>query len=184
MVPDEANESAPVYVDFKEQIRAVPHKVVPAWSPTRGGRSDALRRGRRMRLEVRSCEVNGDILKAIGIENPAECGGLAHPRIVKLATDPAMEGRKHIGLEKLTAGPWSRYLGRLTPGYELEMFISAAPGSFARSGFPSYRFLFQATFLAHNFRSCYFFTTAGRCKLCLCSNSCTPTRSLPMFEHF
>jgi hypothetical protein len=82
-VPPEADESAPCYAGFLDQVRVVPHKDGTCLVAYAGQQVRCLGWWEPNPFDLRGVEVNEYILRAVGIENPAKAGGQAHPRIVK-----------------------------------------------------------------------------------------------------
>jgi hypothetical protein len=85
-VPPEADESAPWYASFLDQVRVVPHKDGTCLVAYAGQEVRCVGWWEPNPFDLRGVEVHEYILKAVGVENPEEVGGEAHPRIVKLVS--------------------------------------------------------------------------------------------------
>ncbi|KAL3440460.1 hypothetical protein BJX65DRAFT_290401 [Aspergillus insuetus] len=101
LVPPEADEGAAgIYAWFADHVKVVLHKDRSCLVAYAGEEHRDLP-GEPNPYEVNARDVNEFLLRAVGVQDPAENGGLVHPWIVK-------------------------YLGRLTPGFKLE-FVSPGP---------------------------------------------------------
>jgi hypothetical protein len=87
-VPPEADESAPCYASFLDQVRVVPHKDGSCLVAYAGKEVRCVGWWEPNPFDLRGVEVHEYILRAVGVKNPAELGVQVHPRIVKWVSFP------------------------------------------------------------------------------------------------